>query len=331
MHLTLAMDSRPLALELYRFLRDLDPARWSDSMVEGLQRKLAELRDQVRARLDRAERAASEDGPPRRSMLRNALADLARLMEEHVPAAGLHPGELRAAWMAYRKRLMEAYDALVTALRTYAVHVPDMRPTNHARNTFHVATAALSLVLLEYVFPLPVLVLVAGAFAFTGWSLEISRRFSPRINAFCMAIFSKVAHPHEHHRINSATWYTSALVMLALTGSHMLGAVALVILGLSDPAASLVGRRWGRRVLINGRTLEGTLTFIAVGTVAALGALMIWHPPGGWVEALALAFGAAVCGGLAELVCRRVDDNLVVPLAAASGAAVVAMILQLPV
>ena len=330
MHLTLAMDSRPLALELYRFLRDLDPARWSDSMVEGLQQQVARLRDQVRVRLERAEITAQE-GAPRRSMLRNALADLSQLLSDHAPAAGLHAGDLRDAWMAYRKRLMDAYDALVTALRTYAVHVPDMRPTNHARNIFHVATAAFSLILLEYVFPLPVLVLVAGAFALVGWSLEISRRFSKPINNFCMVIFSKVAHPHEHHRINSATWYTSALVILALTGSQMLGAVALVVLGLSDPAASLVGRRWGRRVLINGRTLEGTATFIVVGTVAALAALMIWHPPGGWVAALSLAFGAAVSGGLAELVCRRVDDNLVVPLAAAAGASVVAMILQIPV
>jgi len=185
--------------------------------------------------------------------------------------------------------------------------------------------------LLEYVFSLPVLVLVAGGFATVAWSLEISRRFSPAINRFCMWIFGKVAHPHEHHRINSATWYTSALVLLALTGSHLLGAVALVILGLSDPAASLVGRRWGRRVLINGRTLEGTVTFIIVGTIAGLAALLIWHPPGGWVAPLALAFGAAVSGGAAELFCRRVDDNLVVPLAAAAGAAVVAMILQIPV
>ncbi len=84
-------------------------------------------------------------------------------------------------------------------------------------------------------------------------------------------------------------------------------------------------------MLINGRTLEGTSAFIISGTLAALAVLMIWHPPGGWVAPLSLAFGAAVSGGLAELVCRRVDDNLVVPLAAASGAAVVAMILQIPV
>lgn len=331
MHLTLAMDSRPLALELYRFLRDLDPARWSDSMAEGLQQQVARLRELVGVRLERAERVAQDGGAPRWSMLRNALADLSRLLGEHAPSIGLAGGELRGAWMAYRKRLMDAYDALVTALRTYAVHVPDMRPTNHTRNIFHVSTALFSLMLLEYIFPLPTLVLVAGAFAVTGWSLEISRRFSKPINDFCMLVFSRVAHPHEHHRINSATWYTTALVMLAMTGSHMLGAVALAILGVSDPLASLVGRRWGRRVLINGRTLEGTSAFIISGTLAALAVLMIWHPPGGWVAPLSLAFGAAVSGGLAELVCRRVDDNLVVPLAAASGAAVVAMILQIPV
>lgn len=330
MYLSLALDSRPLALELYRFLRDLDPARWRDHMAEPLLQRVARLRAQVSARLERAEQNVQE-GAVRGSMLRNALTELSRLLGEAAPSAGLAVSELRDAWMAYRARLMEAYDELVTALRTYAVHVPDMRPTNHARNIFHVATAALSMVLLEFVLPLPMLALLAGGFAAVAWSLEISRRFIPSVNVFCMWIFSKVAHPHEHHRVNSATWYATALLLLALTGSHMLGAVALVILGLSDPAASLVGRRWGRRVLINGRTLEGTATFIAVGTVAALAVLLLWHPPGGWVAPIALAFGAAVSGGLAELVCRRVDDNLVVPLAAAAGAAVVAMILQIPV
>ncbi len=330
MHLTLAMDSRPLALELYRFLRDLDPARWRDSMAVAFSERISQIRSQVRSRLERAE-ASAQEGAIRGSMLLNALRQLSGLLGEGATPSGPVEGELRDAWMDYRQRLMEAYDALVTALRTYAVHVPDMRPTNHVRNIFHVTTAAFSLVLLEYIFSLPALVLVAGGFAVVGWSLEISRRFSPRINAFCMWLFGRVAHPHEHHRINSATWYTTALVVLAMTGSQMLGAVALVILGISDPAASLVGRRWGRRVLINGRTLEGTATFIITGTLAALAALMIWHPPGGWITPVALAFGAAVSGGLAELFCRRVDDNLVIPLASAAGAAVVAMILQIPV
>ena len=85
--------------------------------------------------------------------------------------------------------------------------------------------------------------------------------------------------------------------------------VGIVVLGFGDPAAAIIGRRYGRVKLVNGRTLEGTATFVAVGTLVATSWLaVVW----GMDPALALlGFFGALAGGIAELFSRRVDDNLV--------------------
>ena len=107
--------------------------------------------------------------------------------------------------------------------------------------------------------------------------------------------------------------------MLAFLVEPRVSAVAVTVLAFADPAAGLVGRRLGRIRLVHGRSLEGSLTFVVVGALVAWALLMVSygsvtpHP-------VRMALGAAVCGGLAELFSRRLDDNLTVPLAAAFGA-----------
>ena len=93
--------------------------------------------------------------------------------------------------------------------------------------------------------------------------------------------------------------------------------MAIAVLGLADPAAAVIGRRFGKHRLIHGRSLEGTITFVIVGFVAAFSVgLLHLAPPAAAVGAL----GASLLGALAELTSRRIDDNLSIPLASAAGA-----------
>jgi len=96
------------------------------------------------------------------------------------------------------------------------------------------------------------------------------------------------------------------------------------VLTLGDPVAGWVGRRFGRVQLVRGRTLEGSLAFLAVGFGSALAVtgLALERP---WPELALVALGAAVSGSVAELLSVRLDDNLTVPLAAAGGAAAVTL------
>ena len=111
-----------------------------------------------------------------------------------------------------------------------------------------------------------------------------------------MAVFRPFAHPHEAWRINSATWFTSSLVLLALVGRPMVASTALVVLALADPAAAIVGRRFGTIKLINGRSLQGSAAFFAVGALGAL-ALLSWrYPEVGTLPAVAMALAGSAAG-----------------------------------
>ncbi len=309
------LDSQELALRLYTLLRELDPARWKVEVVEGLRERL----EDIRAGLIAVQARIEEDGPL--AALRAALAELVRLLEEALPAPDLASAELRAAWMGFRAQLVPVYEELAGALRVADVHVPSLRPTNYRRNFVHVCGGLFALFVLQVVQEPGWILGMAGAFFVYAWCTEAARRLFPAINEKVMAFYGPVAHPHEWHRVNSATWYCTALLGLALTGSLALCSVAVVVLGFSDPAAALVGRRFGTVPLIHGRSLEGTATFLVVALVTGLTTLRLFHPEVPVGGAFTLAFGAAVAAALAELLSRRVDDNLTIPLAAGAGLA----------
>ncbi|MFH1465499.1 MAG: hypothetical protein ABIO70_14015 [Pseudomonadota bacterium] len=332
----LALDSHDLALELLELLRELDPSRWSGDLGDAFRARLAEILVRIDALLelptaqDMLQRAQAD---ARVEALRQAWGRVAEILEQHAAA---HPGlgaeELQAEWMAFRGRLQGAYEGLSHSLRSYAIHLPHLRPTNYARNIIHVSGAVASLAVeLAVLAAHPRAVLIAASSVTSViWTLEISRRYLGWVDRGTWWAFGKAAHPHERYRVNSATWFSTSLFLLALIGSPALATVALAVMGFADPAAALVGRRWGRTKLLHGRSLEGSLAFLGVGMAVSLGLLVVFFPAVPYGAALGLAMGGAVLGALAEAVAKRVDDNLMVPLAAAAGAALMAWAVGLP-
>ncbi|MCB9664824.1 MAG: hypothetical protein H6732_11985 [Alphaproteobacteria bacterium] len=312
-------DARALALELHGLLGQLDPARWQPRAEAALRGHLASLRTRLHERGGLLARLATIDAL---APVRDALAEVARLLDQ-VPEPGLAAAAARRRWKAFRKALLAAYDALSRTLASWDVHVPSLRPTNYARNVLHVASALTAAAVLSLWPSRTVLLAIILPVFVWGWSMEFFRRRSPRLNDQLMRWLGVVAHPHEWHRMNSATWYTTALVILTLLGWFTASLPALVVLGVGDPAAAVIGRRFGRTKLVNGRTLEGSLAFVVAGGLVAWAALLLGRPDVGVGLAGATALAAAVAGAVAELVSRRVDDNLSIPLVAASAAAVV--------
>lgn len=304
-------------VDLHAALRNLDPARWR-----------AEKAAQVRAQLERiteglsalAERAAPEADKTLVERLQ-AFAALLRAKLPHLPEASA-----AEPWVEVRQELQPAYEDLVQALREQAVHVPSLRPTNYVRNVFHVLNSVLVIALIELV-PFEYIMWPASCALGLVLFLEISRRFSPAWNDKIMALFGPVAHPYENHRVNSGTWFVIALFFLALTGRPELGAMGVAVLGFADPAAALIGRRFGKHPLVNGRTLEGSGAFFVVAVIAILTVLLTLHPGlvTGWRLPL-VAVGAGLAGTLFELFSFRIDDNLSIPLGTAGVAAALLLI-----
>ena len=310
----LAVETGHLVLELHQVLTDLDPARWKQPWAKDLHQKLADIR---------ARAIALIEGALPGKALKERLAVLEGVLAAHVPIASA--ADRRDRWMDLQRRLQPAYEDLARGLREYAVHVPALRPTNYARNLFHLASATVAAAVIV-LWPTHMFELALG-FAAAGWFMEASRRIHPRINEFYLVFFRPVAYPHEHHRVNSATWYATSLVILAATGAPPVCVVAVTVLGLGDPVAAIVGRRWGRHKLLHGRSLEGTAAFIVVSAAGVLGVLLLFFPTIGLAGSVALALGGSVVGALAELLSKRIDDNISIPLSAAAGSGIVALLL----
>jgi dolichol kinase len=251
--------------------------------------------------------------------LREGLRTLLATVERSTPSSARAP---REAWTAFQKEVQPAYEALAQGLRSLAVPAPTVRPTNYTRSLFHVASGLSALALVHYVPSRSWLIGVSLAFAASGWTMELSRRRSRWVNERLMRVFSPVAHPHERYRVNSSTWYTTALLLLALFAPLPAAEIGVTVLALADPAAALVGRRYGRTRLRAGRSLEGTLAFFAVGAAASLVLLTLLHPMA--VPAmLALAAAGGVAGAITEVFSTRLDDNFTIPIAVAAAVGLV--------
>lgn len=97
----------------------------------------------------------------------------------------------------------------------------------------------------------------------------------------------------------------------------------VVCVGLGDAAASLIGRRFGRRrwCWSGGKSLEGSLAF-AVAVVLGLSFARWWLLLGSWHgdygDSWATTFGkatiAATCASLTEAVLTGGNDNVIVPV-----------------
>ncbi len=302
---SLVIDSQRIGLQLHALLQEVDAGRWHAEAADIAQEKLVAI--------DSALQSLTVSGA---GALQLAVDELRRHVDFAVRQSS--DVDLTARWQAFRDGASPLYGELSFALSAHDVQLPNLRPTNYLRNIQHIGGALLILVLLHYVLPSQSWRIgVAGvAFGFAAF-LEVGRYLVPSFNRFLMSILGSIAHPHETHSVNSSSWFILSLFLLSFV-DVVYGTVAIAILGAADPAAALIGRRFGRLDLVNGRTLEGTLTFWVVGSLVSGLALTLWFDYA-LSQVLVMAATASVFAAVAELFSRRIDDNLAIPVAAALG------------
>ena len=110
----------------------------------------------------------------------------------------------------------------------------------------------------------------------------------------------------------------AAACLSALCFKSPYSALAMAVMLLGDTAAALIGRRFGRHRFFNGKSLEGTLAFVATGFAVVLLGFAIVHYP--WQVLLGGALGVLVAAVLELFNCElHLDDNFTIPLAVGAG------------
>ena len=291
----LVLGGQTVVEELYEVLRALDPAHLKERAEQELREKLSD----IHVRIERLKAESAALGAAQQA-LHERLDELSELLA--VDRVKMDLDEFRAA-------AIPVYEQLAAALKPLDIHVPVLRPTNYGRKVFHTLNALLAVGLVEWFLSPAGMLWVSVGFAVLAVTLEVTRRVWPVWNGVLMRVLGKMAHPHEAHRVNSATWFCLALLIVGPMGDKAVAALAIGVLGVGDTAAALVGRKWGRRLLINGRTLEGTAAFFVASLLTGVGLLFAFHPEipaqGIWL----LAVCAAFVGAVVELFSRKIDDN----------------------
>lgn len=110
--------------------------------------------------------------------------------------------------------------------------------------------------------------------------------------------------------LNGATWVLLSATLLVLLFPLDVAVVSFTVFMISDAAAAVIGRRWGRRRWRGTtRTVEGSAAFYVVGVAAMV--LFGWIPL--WITLATVFAGAA-----AEIPSRPLNDNIRVPVVMAA-------------
>ena len=137
---------------------------------------------------------------------------------------------------------------------------------------------------------------------------ELLRMNVEPFKRFFKLIFSAVVRESEDHTITGATTVFIAGFLTVLIFERPVAIFSMLILSLADATAALIGRKWGNHSLFE-KSVEGTMTFLIVAL--ALAFLLPDLPRAGAVAAAGIAT-------VAEVLPSPIDDNLIVPLSAAT-------------
>lgn len=156
-----------------------------------------------------------------------------------------------------------------------------------------------------------VIVVAAGAALFA----EAIRRASRFAGALFDRMFGALLRAHESQGLTGATMLALGFALAVLAFPPRFAGAGILYAGVGDAASAVVGRYWGRIRYPDGKSLEGSLAFLAAAFLAG------WFAPG---IGLVPAAVAACVTTVLEALPSRVDDNLALPLvgAAATWAAV---------
>jgi len=261
--------------------------------------------------------AASSSAGRLSSRLHGAASDLHALASA-LEGRVLSREELRLRWRA----LSASYEALQIELKQEGVAaLPSLKPRNYARNIFHLSGGLLGVLAYEATGNRLFTALLCSSIFLGFIGLDLGRRLVPRFNTWLVEVpFGKISRPHEHLQIPSSVWYVGALMVGVIWLPQPAIELGALVLAFGDPAASLIGKKFGRHKLVGQKSLEGSLALWAVGALVSALALPFIAPSLTGLAILKLSVGSALAAALAELFTGPFDDNLTVPLAAALAA-----------
>lgn len=156
-----------------------------------------------------------------------------------------------------------------------------------------------------------ILVFVAIVAFFIEW---LRLRFKVINKPFCQ-LAAPLMRDTEVHGPTGFAFYALGVGLALLIFDREVALLACSYLVFADPIASLIGVKYGKTKIWNGRSLEGTFAFFTIGIMINL----YFYQQGMFLDIknfVLFSIITSISAATAEVIChgKYLDDNLVIPL-----------------
>ena len=158
--------------------------------------------------------------------------------------------------------------------------------------------------------------LILGILAATAVTIDIVTKLSPQIRGIYFKVFGGMLRRHEKFDkrilLNGASWVLISAFLTVLIFPKLIAITALAVLVISDIAAALFGRKFGKTPFFD-KSLEGSAAFFISGAlVVSYISLMNGLPVYFYLFGIISVIAAAVIEAASTVL--KMDDNLSVPM-----------------
>lgn len=206
-----------------------------------------------------------------------------------------------------------------TKERPWAGSLTLLKPSTKAhfqtlRKLWHAGMILMIIFLYAFVFTdrasaLSVLLLIGGPFVF----LDASRLKYKSLNKFIISIFGPLMRKRELMTLSATSPVILAtFILIAFFPKHIV-LLSLMCLGLGDVAASMIGLKFGKDKMSNGKSLQGSFACFVVCFLLTLFFLIVYQVSTQY--AFLICFLGGLVPTLGELLAsKNVDDNFSIPI-----------------
>ncbi len=183
-----------------------------------------------------------------------------------------------------------------------------------ARKTIHLSSLLIPII--YYYIPLELGLKILVPITVFSLFVDTLKLFSKKFRLLFIKIFGFMLRKHEldesKHTFTGATFVLLSAVLSAILFPKVIMITAFSILIISDTAAALIGRRFGKHKFL-AKSLEGSLAFFISAVIVVLATPKVTYSLEEYLIGIA---GAAVATLGENLSYGWADDNFVIPLSA---------------
>lgn len=199
---------------------------------------------------------------------------------------------------------------------------PTIRPATKKdiqvlRKLWHAGMMVALAVLYTYAIPSQKLALML--IAFIGGPLvmfDLIRLKWRGLNRFSSFIFGPLMRRHELLSLSSMAYFIIGLFVVVAVFPKPVVILSILCLALGDPAAGIVGIKFGKDKLVNGKSLQGSVACLTVCSILTFVVLNHYGISSQYLLFISMIVGSAAT--IAELLTPKTsDDNLIIPIVTA--------------